>query len=36
MELAKAAAYVGDAPVITGADVEATLSRGPDDVIFKL
>ena len=35
-ELAKAAAYAGDAPRITAADVEATLSRGPDDVIFKL
>ena len=35
-ELAKAAAYAGDSSVITGADVEATLSRGPDDVIFKL
>ena len=35
-ELAKAASYAGDAPVITGADVEATLSRGTDDVIFKL
>lgn len=37
MELAKVAAYVGDdTAIITGADVEATLSRGPDDVIFKL
>jgi len=35
-ELAKAAAHAGDAPAITSADVEATLSRGPDDVIFKL
>ncbi len=35
-ELAKAAAHAGDAPVITGADVEATVSRSPDDVIFKL
>lgn len=35
-ELAKAAAHAGDAPVITGANVEATLTRGPDDVIFKL
>ncbi|MBC8139044.1 MAG: DNA polymerase III subunit delta [Fibrella sp.] len=36
-EIAKAAAYVGDsAGVITGADLEAVLSRGPDDVIFKL
>lgn len=36
-EIAKAAAYVGDtANVITGADLEAVLSRGPDDVIFKL
>ena len=32
----KAAAFVGDAPVITGADLDAVLSRGPDDVIFKL
>jgi DNA polymerase III delta subunit len=35
-ELAKAAAYAGDAPAITGADVEATMTRGSDDVIFKL
>ena len=35
-ELEKAATYAGDAPTITGADVEATLSRGADDVIFKL
>ena len=35
-EVAKVAAYVGDSPTITGADVEAVLSRGPDDVIFKL
>jgi DNA polymerase-3 subunit delta len=35
-ELAKAAAHAGDDPVISGADVEATLSRGADDVIFKL
>lgn len=35
-ELAKAALHAGDAPSITGADVEATLSRTPDDVIFKL
>ncbi len=36
-EIAKAAAYVGDSSgVITGADLEAVLSRGPDDVIFKL
>jgi DNA polymerase III delta subunit len=35
-ELAKAAAHAGDAPRISGADVEATLSRSPDDVIFKL
>ena len=35
-EIAKAAAHAGDAATITGADVEATLSRGPDDVIFKL
>ncbi len=35
-EIAKAAAHAGDAPVITAGDVEATLSRTPDDVIFKL
>lgn len=36
-ELAKAAAHAGEENVvITGADVEATLSRSPDDVIFKL
>lgn len=35
-EIAKVAAYVGDAKVITGADLEAVLSRGSDDVIFKL
>ena len=35
-ELAKAAAHAGDAPTISGADVEATLTRGADDVIFKL
>jgi DNA polymerase III delta subunit len=35
-EVAKAAAYAGDAPTITGSDVEAVLSRGADDVIFKL
>jgi|GEM_PF-1355484 DNA polymerase III, delta subunit len=35
-EVAKAAAHAGAADVITGADVEAVLSRGPDDVIFKL
>jgi DNA polymerase III delta subunit len=36
-EVAKAAAYVGDSSnSITGADLEAVLSRGPDDVIFKL
>ncbi|MES2464294.1 MAG: DNA polymerase III subunit delta [Armatimonadota bacterium] len=35
-ELAKAAAHAGDDSVISGADVEATLSRGADDVIFKL
>ncbi len=35
-ELEKAAAHAGDSPTITGADVEATLSRSPDDVIFKL
>lgn len=35
-ELAKAASHAGDNPLISGADVEATLSRTPDDVIFKL
>ena len=35
-ELEKAALHAGDAHRITTADVEATLSRGPDDVIFKL
>lgn len=35
-EVAKVAAYVGESPNIIGADVEAVLSRGPDDVIFKL
>ena len=36
-EIAKAADYAGpDARAITVADIEATLSRGPDDVIFKL
>ena len=35
-EVAKAAAHAGDAPIITAADVEAVLSRSPDDVIFKL
>lgn len=35
-ELAKAAAHAGEAATITVADVEATLTRGPDDVIFKL
>ncbi len=35
-ELEKAALHAGDSPTITGADVEATLTRGPDDVIFKL
>ena len=35
-EVAKAAAHAGDADVITGSDVEAVLSRGADDVIFKL
>jgi DNA polymerase III delta subunit len=35
-ELAKAITYAGDATTLTGADVEAVLSRGPDDVIFKL
>lgn len=35
-ELAKAATHAGDSALITVEDVEATLSRGPDDVIFKL
>lgn len=35
-ELEKAALHAGAHPRITAADVEATLSRGPDDVIFKL
>ena len=35
-ELAKAAAHAGNAPTIGAHDVEATLSRTPDDVIFKL
>ncbi|MDX1931872.1 MAG: DNA polymerase III subunit delta [Capsulimonadales bacterium] len=35
-EMEKAAAHAGDAPTITGADVEAVLTRGADDVIFKL
>lgn len=35
-ELEKAALHAGESPKITAADVEATLSRGPDDVIFKL
>lgn len=35
-EVAKAAAHAGDNPTITAADVEAVLSRSPDDVIFKL
>jgi len=35
-ELEKAALHAGTAARITAADVEATLSRGPDDVIFKL
>jgi DNA polymerase-3 subunit delta len=35
-ELEKAALHAGEATIITGADVEATLTRGPDDVIFKL
>lgn len=35
-ELQKAALYAGDAPTVTGQDVEATLSRSPDDVIFRL
>lgn len=36
MELEKAALHAGSAPKITRADVEATISRSPDDVIFKL
>lgn len=35
-ELEKAALHAGESARITAADVEATLSRGPDDVIFKL
>jgi DNA polymerase III delta subunit len=35
-ELAKAITYAGDVTTITSADVEAVLSRSPDDVIFKL
>ena len=35
-EVAKAAAHAGDAATISAADVEAVLSRSPDDVIFKL
>nr|WP_309685471.1 DNA polymerase III subunit delta [Armatimonas sp.] len=35
-ELEKAALHAGNSPRITALDVEATLSRGPDDVIFKL
>lgn len=35
-EITKAAAHAGDAPSISAADLEATLSRSPDDVIFKL
>ncbi|MBB6052423.1 DNA polymerase III subunit delta [Armatimonas rosea] len=35
-ELEKAALHAGTNAKITAADVEATLSRGPDDVIFKL
>lgn len=35
-ELEKAACHAGDAPMITLEDVEATQSRTPDDVIFKL
>jgi len=35
-ELDKVITYAGDAPTVTGADVEAVLSRNPDDVIFKL
>lgn len=36
VELEKAVLYAGDAPRVSVADVEAVLSRGPDDVIFKL
>ena len=35
-EMEKAAAHAGDAATISASDVEATLSRSPDDVIFKL
>jgi DNA polymerase III delta subunit len=35
-EVAKAAAHAGENPVISAADVEAVVSRSPDDVIFKL
>jgi DNA polymerase III delta subunit len=35
-ELAKAALHAGGAPQISAVDVEATLTRTPDDVIFKL
>lgn len=35
-ELEKAILHAGSSVTITGADVEATLSRSPDDVIFKL
>jgi DNA polymerase III delta subunit len=35
-EIAKAAAHAGDSPTISALDIEATLSRSPDDVIFKL
>ena len=35
-EIEKAAAYAGESPVITAGDLEATMSRSPDDVIFKL
>lgn len=36
VEIEKAAAYAGDSPTITAGDLEATMSRSPDDVIFKL
>lgn len=35
-ELEKAALFGGDSPSVTRADVEATISRSADDVIFKL
>ena len=36
VELEKAGLHAGDSAQISRADVEATLSRSPDDVIFKL